>query len=101
MYVDVNWQSLRGYLRMDRREFLERVVAAASITAASPLVSGAVRGVAGEDGDRGESQAGFPIPDQQTIFGLSPHHAELSAAFVNPPESAWPGGGLVGGALAG
>ena len=73
---------------MDRRKFLERVVAAASVTAASPLISGAARGVGLREGSHGESPAGPPNPKRPAIARIT--EAELPKGFVHPPESAAP-----------
>ena len=61
---------------MDRRKFLERVVAAASVTAASPLISGAVRGIGLEESSHGESLAGAANPKRPAVARIT--EAELS-----------------------
>lgn len=73
---------------MDRRKFLERVVAAASVTAASPLISGAVQGIGLEESRHGESLAGPANPKQSAAARTT--EANLSKGFVHPPESAAP-----------
>ncbi len=73
---------------MDRRKFLERMVAAASVTAASPLIGSAVRGVGLEDGARSESPAGSPISHRPAVARVT--QAELPKGFLHPPQSAAP-----------
>jgi hypothetical protein len=73
---------------MNRRKFLERVVAAASVTAASPFISGTARGLSLENGDQGELDAGFPISNRSAASTVS--HPDLTTGFVHPPESAAP-----------
>src|ERR1039458_8092252 len=76
---------------MDRREFLEQMVAAASLAAASPLARGAVRGAGEKGSDTGsESLGGSPMPDQQTGVRLSLQQQELANGFIYPPKSAAP-----------
>lgn len=60
---------------MDRREFLERMAAAATLTAASPLIGRAARSIDRTDGDRTDSPDSIP---------------ELEKGFVRPPKSAAP-----------
>jgi hypothetical protein len=73
---------------MDRRKFLERVVAAASVTAASPLMGGAVRGMGLEEGSHGESLPGHANPRRPAATQIT--QAMLPKGFVHPPESAAP-----------
>ncbi len=73
---------------MDRRKFLGRMVAAASLTVASPLTCRAIPGIEPEDGHASESPAGIPISNA-TSFSRT-MQAELAKGFVHPPESAAP-----------
>ncbi len=73
---------------MDRRKFLERAVAAASVTAADPFMSRPVWAVGYGDGIKGESPTGLPFSSGQTDQGTL--QGELLKGFVHPPESAAP-----------
>lgn len=73
---------------MDRRKFLERVVAAASVTAVSPMISGAVRGIGLRESSSGESPVGPAEAKRQTAARVT--EAELPKGFAHPPESAAP-----------
>jgi hypothetical protein len=73
---------------MNRRKFLERVVAAASVTAASPLIGGAVRGIGLEEGSHGESLTDPANPNRPPAAHIT--QALLPKGFVHPPESAAP-----------
>src|ERR1035441_2359212 len=76
---------------MDRREFLEQMVAAASLAAASPLAMGAVGGAGDKDSGTGsESLGGSPVSDQQIGIRPSLQQQELASGFINPPKSAAP-----------
>src|ERR1017187_7083346 len=76
---------------MDRREFLEQMVAAASLAAASPLARGAVRGAGDNGSGTGiESMDGSPTSDQQIGVRLSLQQQELAHGFIDPPKSAAP-----------
>src|ERR1035438_9475613 len=73
---------------MNRRKFLENLTIAASLAAASPLASGAVRGPSG--GPEVETPTGFPISHPETGANFSGRQEELANGFINPPKSAAP-----------
>lgn len=73
---------------MDRRKFLERMVAAASVAAASPLISSGIQSVKPEENSRSESPVGFPISNEANVSGIA--HDSLAKGFIHPPDSAAP-----------
>ena len=73
---------------MNRRKFLENLTIAASLAAASPLASGAVRGPSG--GPEVETPTGSPISHPETGANFSGRQEELANGFINPPKSAAP-----------
>jgi len=73
---------------MDRRKFLERVVAAASVTVASPLLSGANFGDGHEEVKPVASPAGPATSNRPAVTRIT--QFELPKGFLRPPESAAP-----------
>ncbi len=73
---------------MDRRTFLERIAAAASVAAASPLAGGAMRGVRNDNRKWNELLAGYPHSDRTDVSQMTSD--ELPMGFADPPASAAP-----------
>lgn len=75
---------------MNRRKFVQQMVASASLVAASPLI-GEVIGNAGDDGSSsGQSPARLSISCRQSIAGPDLFQTELLKNFIKPPKSAAP-----------
>jgi alpha-L-rhamnosidase len=70
---------------MNRRKFVQQMVATASLAAVYPLV-----GDAQSARDFEKSSAGFPVLRRPSIAGLDFFQTELLEGFSKPPESAAP-----------
>src|SRR5580704_15825638 len=73
---------------MDRRNFLERAIVAASAAVVSPLARIAALDASREDDYRIESSASFPTSIQSRVKRNL--QDDLARGFVCPPESAAP-----------
>jgi (4-O-methyl)-D-glucuronate---lignin esterase len=75
---------------MNRRKFLTRVGASASLAAATPLLASVFPKIHGDNRNPAESPNAGLNSDRQTNTGLTVLQTELSKGFDHPPESAAP-----------
>lgn len=75
---------------MDRRKFLHRAGASATVAAVSPFMGGIGSGLSAQTGTSHESSTGNPAVDERGTSGLTSLQTTLSKGFAEPPASAAP-----------